>query len=106
MREVRLWMMVIALLTTSVSIGSAAQESTQDFVQRVTQAVRLQRTLSADIVLTWKTRSGTKTSKGTVHLMKPNYALIKLAGDYPLHVLVSDGTARYSAPDDKSYTRE
>jgi len=99
-------MMAIALLTISVPIQSVAQESTQDFVQRVTQAARLQHTLSADIVLTWKTSAGTKTSTGTVRLMKPNYAFVKLAGDYPLHVLVSDGTVRYLVPDDKSYTQE
>jgi peroxiredoxin len=106
MREARWLAVIFALVIMSVPIRSHAQESTQDFVQRVTQAVRSQHSLSADIELTWKTSTGLKKSTGTVRLMKPNYALIKLAGDYPLHVLVSDGTARYLAPDDKSYTQE
>ncbi|HEX4030952.1 MAG TPA: TlpA disulfide reductase family protein [Terracidiphilus sp.] len=106
MREARWLVVIVALLTMSAPFRLHAQDSTQDFVQKVTQAGRSEHSLSADIELTWKTSTRLKKSTGTVRLMKPNYALIKLAGDYPLHVLISDGTVRYLAPDDKSYTQE
>lgn len=106
MRKERSLVMLVALLTMSAPFRLGAQDSTQDFVQKVTQAERSEHSLGADLELTWKTSAGLKRSTGTVRLMKPNYALITLTGDYPLHVLISDGTVRYLAPDDKGYSQE
>ena len=41
---------------------------------------------------------------GTISLMKPNYALIKLSGDYPLITMASDGKSRYLLSDPTNYT--
>lgn len=101
------WRLAIAvLLALSVTFSCEAQESAQIFAGKMAQAARNQLTLDADIQFTWTTSSGVKTASGTIRLMKPNYALIKLTGDYPLRTLASDGTTRYLAPDDKSYTQE
>lgn len=106
MREIWWRLAVAVMLTMSVTLSCEAQESAQIFVQKMSQAAHNQRTLNADIQFIWKTSTGTKAASGTIRLMKPNYALIKLTGDYPLRVLASDGTTRYLAPDDKSYTQE
>lgn len=63
------------------------------------------RTLIARIDLSWQTPGQSlKRNVGTVTLMKPNYALIKLAGDYPLVTLASDGKSRFLFPDLTKYT--
>jgi peroxiredoxin len=106
MSEARWWSIAVTVLAIILSVRADAQESTQDFVQKVTQVASAQHSLSANIVLTWKTTTGLKTSSGTIRLMKPNYALVNLTGEYPLRVLASDGAVRYLAPDEKSYTQE
>lgn len=106
MRETLWRLAIVVLLALSVTMSSGAQEPAQVFVREMAQAARNQRTLDADILFTWKTSTGVKTASGTIRLMKPNYALIRLTGDYPLRVLASDGTTRYLASDDNSYTQE
>jgi peroxiredoxin len=96
----------IFILCVSVLLQSNAQESPQSFLASVTGSARSEHSLSASILLTWKSKTGLKRSSGTIRLMKPNYALIRLSGDYPLVLLVSDGAVRYTAPDQKNYTQE
>lgn len=62
-------------------------------------------TLTARIELTWGPPSQPrKRSAGTVTLMKPNFALIELSGDYPLVTLASDGRSRYLFPEANKYS--
>ena len=69
-----------------------------------TRAKSLQ-TLTARIDLTWQTPGQPlKRNAGTIALLKPNYALINLSGDYPLITLASDGKSRYLLPDSSKYT--
>jgi peroxiredoxin/outer membrane lipoprotein-sorting protein len=54
------------------------------------------RTLTARIELSWHSpKQSLKRSTGRIKLMKPNFALIELTGDYPLVTLASDGRSRY-----------
>jgi peroxiredoxin len=63
------------------------------------------RTLTARIDLSWKARGqALKRNVGSIKLMKPNYALITLTGDYPLITLASDGQSLYKLPDHTKYT--
>lgn len=106
MREIWWRLAIAVLLALNVNFSGEAQESAQVFAAKMSQAARNQRTLDANIEFTWKTSAGLKKASGTVRLMKPNYALIKLTGDYPLRTLASDGTTRYLAPDNESYRQE
>ena len=106
MRNVQWWRASVGVICVGIAVLSRAQEPAQIFAKQMIQAARDQRTIEADITIRWKTSTGMKASSGTIRLMKPNYALIKLNGDYPLRVLASDGATRYMAPDDKSYTQE
>jgi peroxiredoxin/outer membrane lipoprotein-sorting protein len=67
-------------------------------------AARSAKSLTADLEMTWKTTDGLKRNVGTVRLVKPNYALIRLSGDYPLRTLASDGASVYSFTDQVRYT--
>lgn len=68
-------------------------------------ASRAQRSLSADITLTWKSHGIERHASGAVRLMKPNYAVIRLTGDYPQRLLVSDGRSRFVTSDRSTYTQ-
>ena len=62
-------------------------------------------TLSARIYLSWQTPSDPlRQNIGMVALMRPNYAILKLTGDYPLLTLASDGRSRYLVSDPTKYT--
>jgi peroxiredoxin len=92
----------LLLLSPSITLADdAADKLLADSAAR-TKSLR---TLTARIDLSWQT-SGQflKRNVGTVKLMKPNYALIKLTGDYPLVTLVSDGRSRYLFSDPTKYT--
>lgn len=105
MRQTRFWALAVVLCV----IGRAnCQETTKNFVIQMTQAARVEHSLDAHIVLTWTTKAGLKQSSGTIRLMKPNYAYIKLSGDPPFAQLVevSNGTAKYLATSQTSYRRE
>jgi peroxiredoxin len=45
-----------------------------------------------------------KRSTGRIKLMKPNFALIELTGEYPLATLASDGRSRYLVSDIAKYS--
>ncbi|MGH9966940.1 MAG: redoxin domain-containing protein [Pyrinomonadaceae bacterium] len=63
------------------------------------------RTLTAKIDLSWQTPGAPlKKNVGSVRLMKPNYALMVLTGDYPLITLASDGHFLYLLSDPTKYT--
>ena len=62
-------------------------------------------TLAARIDLTWQAPGQPlKRNIGSVKLMKPNYALMVLTGDYPLATLASDGRSLYRLSDPTKYT--
>lgn len=63
------------------------------------------RTLTARIEVSWGSpKQSLKRSTGTIKLMKPNFALIELTGDYPLTTLASDGRSRYLVSDVAKYS--
>lgn len=66
-------------------------------------ASRMNSSLSADILLTWRTGGVSRQSHGTIQLQRPNLARIVLQGDYPEVLLVSDGYTRYFAPTETQY---
>jgi len=45
-----------------------------------------------------------KRNAGSIRLMKPNYALLTLTGDYPLVTLASDGHSIYIVSDPTRYS--
>jgi peroxiredoxin len=68
-------------------------------------ATRSLHALTAQIDLTWQTPAlGLKKNVGSVRLMKPNYVLMTLTGDYPLITLASDGRSVYMLSDPTKYT--
>lgn len=68
-------------------------------------SVRSLQTLTARIDLTWQAPGqALKRNVGSVKLMKPNYALVILTGDYPLITLASDGRSVYLLSDPTKYT--
>jgi len=80
------------------------QQSPSDLLQEMITSSRAQRSLTADITLTWRAHGVERRSTGTVRLMKPNYAVITLTGDYPQRSLISDGKSRFVAADKPTYT--
>lgn len=83
-----------------------AEDTAAAYLNTAAQAARGLRTLSADLNLTWQSPGKPiKQMRGSIVLMKPNYALLKLKGDYPLKVLASDGTNLFTFPDTNSYTK-
>ena len=72
-------------------------------LERAAAASRLSRTLSGDILLTWRTAGVTHQTKGTVQLAKPNLGRITLQGDYPEVLLVSNGQTRYLASSEDEF---
>ena len=66
-----------------------------DTLLQAAEANRGAATLSAEILLTWRTGGVTRHTRGTIELEKPNLARIALHGDYPQALLVSDGHTRY-----------
>jgi peroxiredoxin len=73
----------------------------------ITSAARAKkiRVLTARIDLSWHSpKQSLKRTTGRIKLMKPNFALIELTGDYPLVTLASDGRSRYLLPDTTKYS--
>lgn len=106
MKRTHLCKAILGLFVVCTIIASSAQEAPQAVIEKMVQAAKDQRTLAADIVLTWSSSTGLKSSTGSIRLMKPNLAMIRLEGDYPLRVLASDGISRYFASDRKTYNQE
>jgi peroxiredoxin/outer membrane lipoprotein-sorting protein len=98
----RICAICVCLLFCNIARGDeAADKLLADYA---TRAKSLQ-TLTARIDLTWQTPGQPlKRNAGTLALLKPNYALINLSGDYPLITLASDGKSRYLLPDASKYT--
>lgn len=102
--RLRLGTLLLALISAFLLDACDAQQSPRDFLQAMVASSRAQRTLAADIVLTWRAHGVERRSKGTIRLMKPNYAVIELVGDYPQRMLVSDGKSRFVAAGEPTYT--
>lgn len=95
--------LAVAFLSAS-PLPVAADERADALLKAAASAARSAKSLSADLEMTWKTREGLKRSAGSVKLLKPNFALIALSGDYPLRTLASDGTNVFNFSDASKYT--
>lgn len=98
----RLLCVSLCLLTAQVVFSNQADET---LLKDAEARARTLDTLKAHIELTWETPSQSlKRSAGAVTLMKPNFALIELKGDYPLVTLASDGRSRYLFSEANKYS--
>lgn len=85
---------------------SHADETSTAILNMTAITARETQTLSADIALTWQSSGRPpKQMTGSVVLMKPNYALLRLQGDYPLKTLASNGTSLFTFPDESNYKK-
>lgn len=83
----------------------SADETAETLLKTSAARAKSMRALTARVELTWGSPGQPlKRSAGTIKLMKPNFALIELAGDYPLTTLASDGRSRYVFSDVAKYT--
>jgi hypothetical protein len=99
--QVTIWFCLLLLIPGIIRADDAADKLLAESAART----KLLRTLTARIDLSWQTPGQSlKRNVGVVTLMKPNYALIKLTGDYPLVTLASDGQSRYLFPAPTRYT--
>ena len=90
------------LLTAQFVLGDEAAET---LLKRAEARAKTLNTLTARIELGWKSpNQSLKRSTGTITLMKPNFALIELKGDYPLVTLAADGRSRYLFPEANKYS--
>ena len=99
-------MRIISCLALACALAGAARadERADALLRAAAAAARATRTLTAEVELTWQTPGQPlKRNVGTVRLMKPNYALITLAGDYPMSTLASDGASVFELPDPSKY---
>jgi len=96
---------LIVLAFTFLLTGPTRADQRADVILEKTAAkARATQALSAEIDMSWRTPGQPlKRNAGSVKLMKPNYAVINLQGDYPLQVLASDGTTVYAMPDASRY---
>ncbi len=83
-----------------------AEEQAETLVQQFAGAELKTRAFSADIELTYRNAEGMHRNVGTLKLMKPNYALINLKGDYPVEVLASDGKSVFIVADPTKYKQQ
>ncbi len=95
--------LTLAALLLAIPQASPAQAS--PLLQQMTAAAAAQRTLSADLTISWNGAGTPKQSTGTIRLSKPNLAIIRLSGDYSLHLLTSDGTSRFLSEAAATYTQ-
>jgi peroxiredoxin/outer membrane lipoprotein-sorting protein len=101
MMRLRLIVLAFAYLST---VPTRGDEQADTILEKAAAKARATQTLSAEIEMSWQTPGQPlKRSIGSVKLMKPNYARINLRGDFPLHVLASDGTTVYAMPDASTY---
>ena len=86
---------------TFANADEAAETLLKDGIQRA----KILRTLTARIELIRQSpNESPKRNVGTITLMKPNFALIELTGDYPLVTLASDGRSRYLFAEANKYS--
>jgi peroxiredoxin/outer membrane lipoprotein-sorting protein len=92
----------LCLFTAQVMLGNQAAETLLKDAEARTRTLD---SLSARIELSWETQGhSVRRNTGTVKLMKPNFALIELTGDYPLVTLASDGRSRYLFSEANKYS--
>jgi peroxiredoxin len=100
---------IVSFLAFSIVAGvpqRPIEDRARKLLTEVATATKSTKTLVANIELTWQTPDqGLRRNIGTVKLMKPNYAVIKLTGDYPLQTLASDGATVYSLVDPTRYSK-
>ncbi len=95
-------LLCLSLCLAQVALGDQAAES---LLKDAEARARTLDTLSARIELSWESPGQSlRRNTGTVTLMKPNFALIKLSGDYPLVTLASDGRSRYLFSEANKYS--
>ena len=93
---------LFCLLTAQFALADEAAES---FLKQAEAQAKTLNTLTARIELSWKSpNQSLKQSTGSITLMKPNFALVELRGDYPLVTLASDGRSRYLFPEANKYS--
>ena len=88
-------------LTPSESPRSDVAEKLLADSSAITKSLQ---TLTAQIAFSWGSEHALKKNVGSVKLMKPNYALMTLTGDYPLVTLASDGQSLYQLSSPTKYT--
>jgi peroxiredoxin/outer membrane lipoprotein-sorting protein len=100
-RFVRALCFCFYLFTAQFAFADEAETLLKDAARRA-QALQ---TLSGRIELTWQSPTQSlKRNAGTITLMKPNFALVELTGDYPLVTLASDGRSRYLFAEPNKYS--
>lgn len=98
----RLLCVSLCLFTAQVTLGNQAAET---LLKDAEAHARTLNSLSARIELSWESPSQSlRRSAGTFTLMKPNFALLELSGDYPLVTLASDGRSRYLFSEANKYS--
>jgi peroxiredoxin len=98
------WLLCLSLclFTAQVVRGYRAAET---LLKDAEARARSLNSLSARIELSWESPGQSlRRSAGTIALLKPNFALIELSGDYPLVTLASDGRSRYLFPEANKYS--
>lgn len=84
---------------------ASADQTAETLLQTSAARAKSIRALTAQIEVTWHSpKQSLKRSTGSIKLMKPNFALIELTGDYPLATLASDGRSRYLVSDLAKYS--
>jgi peroxiredoxin/outer membrane lipoprotein-sorting protein len=97
---------VLASARLTASAGNQADERADALLAELAAASKSVKTLAADLEMTWQAGGQpVKKNTGTIKLMKPNYALIILTGDYPLQTLASDGRTVFTLPDPARYAQ-
>lgn len=99
------------LFAASIAVVSTAHaaektdEKAESLLLKLAEATQTTKTLTADLEMSYQTPGSVhNTSRGTLRLMKPNFALITLMGE-PAQTLASDGTNLYMLSAKKRYER-
>jgi len=96
--------LIVLAFTFLLTVPTRADQQADVILEKTAAKARATQALSAEIDMSWRTPGQPlKRNAGSVKLMKPNYAVINLQGDYPLQVLASDGTTVYAMPDASRY---
>jgi peroxiredoxin/outer membrane lipoprotein-sorting protein len=86
-----------------------AEEPATALLAKVASVAAATRTLHAAVILTRKSEGQPELrTTGSIILMKPNYALVRLAGDDTAvpHLVASDGVHLFNFADDTTYTED
>ena len=97
---------VFLWITTMAGVPTKAEERAQALVQQFAKTALKAQTLSANIELTYTNSEGLHRNTGNLMLMKPNYALLSLKGDYPVETLASDGKSVFILADQTTYKQQ